>query len=298
MSTFHAFPRARERRAFTLIELLVVIAIIAILAAILFPVFAQAREKARGITCLSNAKQWGNAFLMYVQDYDETYPLAHGWHPAAGWLAGYYHAVPADWESGTGPNYRRAMGGIWANSVQPYVKNLGVYSCPSGPVQQIDGADYSRFDKPWANVSFSFNGLLSGYGQAGIARPSQLPLLWEGNGKTQTAGFGTSNPELNCPDGAVPCRYVPTSAACSSNRNGEQSNWYLTSGTMWIHTQGANSVYADGSAKWRRMGGVTAPRQTDPYADPFATYDTNGFPDVAWYDACHFWWFKPDNEYE
>jgi prepilin-type N-terminal cleavage/methylation domain-containing protein/prepilin-type processing-associated H-X9-DG protein len=63
-----------RRQAFTLIELLVVIAIIAILAAILFPVFARAREKARAITCVSNMKQQGLAFMMYCQDYDETYP--------------------------------------------------------------------------------------------------------------------------------------------------------------------------------------------------------------------------------
>src|SRR2546425_2646692 len=66
---------AMRRRAFTLIELLVVIAIIAILAAILFPVFAQAREKARQATCVSNLKQLGTAAMMYAQDYDETWPM-------------------------------------------------------------------------------------------------------------------------------------------------------------------------------------------------------------------------------
>ena len=71
------------RRAFTLIELLVVIAIIAILAAILFPVFAQAREKARAISCLSNLKQVGIGLMMYTQDYDETYPIA-AWQKVTG----------------------------------------------------------------------------------------------------------------------------------------------------------------------------------------------------------------------
>ena len=80
-----------KRRGFTLIELLVVIAIIAILAAILFPVFAQAREKARAATCVSNLKQIGNAMMMYVQDYDERLPGAaspgsNDWTPYSGTL--------------------------------------------------------------------------------------------------------------------------------------------------------------------------------------------------------------------
>src|SRR4029078_1315022 len=84
---------------FTLIELLVVIAIIAILAAILFPVFAQAREKARAISCLSNTKQAGLAFAMYVQDYEEN-TLCDG------------------------------NGKDWWASIDPYTKNLDVYYCP------------------------------------------------------------------------------------------------------------------------------------------------------------------------
>jgi len=89
-----------KRRGFTLIELLVVIAIIAILAAILFPVFATAREKARQTTCASNLKQLGLAFVQYTQDYDENVP----------------------WGSGGG------MG--WAGNLYPYVKSTGVYLCP------------------------------------------------------------------------------------------------------------------------------------------------------------------------
>ena len=110
-----------RQRAFTLIELLVVIAIIAILAAILFPVFAQAREKARQAACMSNLKQIGIAFMMYMQDYDGLLPdrrdlkdsLPGGFHPWTVW-------PPTDPRAG------------WAAIVlEPYTKNDQIWSCPS-----------------------------------------------------------------------------------------------------------------------------------------------------------------------
>ena len=122
-----------RRRAFTLIELLVVIAIIAVLAAMLFPVFARAREKARQAVCSSNLKQIGLAFSMYVQDYDERLPdrrdvklaLPGGWKPWTGW-------PPSDPRGG------------WAMVVlEPYIRSSGIWSCPSvagssmGPSQQV-----------------------------------------------------------------------------------------------------------------------------------------------------------------
>src|SRR5262245_20314664 len=104
-------PTSSPRRAFTLIELLVVIAIIAIIAAILFPVFAQAREKGRQAVCLSNLKQLGTAVMLYTQNYDETYPCAG------------YTRVIGEQRQAVGP----------PEMLFSYVKNRGVYTCPSDP---------------------------------------------------------------------------------------------------------------------------------------------------------------------
>src|SRR6478672_6965972 len=94
----------RRHDGFTLIELLVVIAIIAILAAILFPVFAQAREKARQTSCLSNQKQIGTGIMMYVQDYDEKYPLAYGKYGSA-WAYTFGFDFPAGWSNPVDPAF-------------------------------------------------------------------------------------------------------------------------------------------------------------------------------------------------
>ena len=115
-------------QGFTLIELLVVIAIIAILAAILFPVFAQARERARAISCVSNMKQIGLALIMYTQDNDETYPASQivtapiNGEPVGGFNSSLRWRTPID------------------TQLQPYIKNDGVWACPSdsSPILKVD----------------------------------------------------------------------------------------------------------------------------------------------------------------
>ena len=181
-----SLQRSRSNRGFTLIELLVVIAIIAILAAILFPVFAQAREKARQTMCLSNSKQIGTGVMMYVQDYDETYPLSQyftGGNTGAGdqvsWQAAIYPYIKND-RTGAGPGGTLQA---WGES--------GVFRCPSFPGNQssVYGVHYDIFGDQWAPSATRLSATL-----AQIDAPADKILVAEKGRNDATWGwlqFGT-----------------------------------------------------------------------------------------------------------
>jgi prepilin-type N-terminal cleavage/methylation domain-containing protein len=285
-----------RREGFTLIELLVVIAIIAILAAILFPVFAQAREKARQTTCTSNIKQSALAFMMYINDYDETFPLGFGFLYNR-WFWNFYHDVPYNWRvPNPGPAWTLFQV-HWSNSIQPYVKNYGVYECPSCPPKRLSGVNYGAAATQPAKVAYTYNGLLHALSQAQIANPAKLPLLWEGRGKASVEGFALTSPALHCDDPARPCRY----SRCTLGQNGtDYPNGVLFApeGPMWIHSKGALFAHADGSAKWRRLGAQIAPAITDRRTDPFVEYNAKGYPTgLVWTDGCYPWLFRPDYDF-
>jgi prepilin-type N-terminal cleavage/methylation domain-containing protein len=152
---------AFTRRGFTLIELLVVIAIIAILAALLFPVFAQAREKARQATCLSHVKQIAVGIAMYRQDWDGHGPFA-GWVPGPHWE--FNMQVPTS-------HFELE----WQFTIQPYLKSAAVLRCPS------DKRPYE--ERP---LSYLFNNMMSWqrepFSEASLARPAEVVVLWDGYG--------------------------------------------------------------------------------------------------------------------
>lgn len=143
------------KRAFTLIELLVVIAIIAILAAILFPVFAQAREKARATACLSNMKQLGTASMMYLQDYDEVLCLQ-------------YYVNP----DGTLPPQPGPLAGSFDTVLLPYIKNEGIFACPSDGIARPAGRIKRSYS--WNRGPYADTGVSSGIALAAIPAPASL----------------------------------------------------------------------------------------------------------------------------
>jgi len=144
--------------AFTLIELLVVIAIIAILAAILFPVFAKAREKARQTMCLSNEKQLGLAMMQYVQDFDEVYPF------------GLLDKGPAVVGGGSMPG----TGAGWAGAISPYTKSTKVFSCPSDPTPSVGSGPTIALP-----ISYALNYLLPERNLAYCVAPATTVEIFE-----------------------------------------------------------------------------------------------------------------------
>lgn len=156
----------RVHQAFTLIELLVVIAIIGILASMLMPVFAQARESARKIVCVSNMSQLGKAIYMYASDYDETYPAQdHLWidQPPPFWMDVAYGV----------PNWYRSPYANWALAIYPYVKELGVYQCKSNKGWTPNS------DSTQPGLSYVYNGFSAARSMAAVPAVSQYIQLWD-----------------------------------------------------------------------------------------------------------------------
>lgn len=207
---------------FTLIELLVVIAIIAILAAILFPVFAKVREKARQIECLSNLKQLNLAFAQYTQDYDETMPGATDGGPGAGTLGGwvYYPTFPV---SAVAP-FDVTMG-----SVYTYVKSTQVYLCPDDSLGKSDEDSYAI--NSCAASPNRINGLRPGKNLSQFDSPASMMLLGEEAALINNTDTSSTN------DGYLN---------------------YTTDSVSTRHTNGSNVLFVDGHAKYYHMNPTVA----------------------------------------
>lgn len=235
------------RRAFTLIELLVVIAIIAILAAILFPVFAQAREKARTIVCLSNSKQIGTTVLMYSQDYDETIVP---WFVRTG--------MPRD-------NWRHDLQS-WAQLLQPYMKNGAPVDPPSADYSGVQPTGM-MFDPSHNAPNFSKSASAPDCDADPLT--AYYPPLWYhahyGIGFGVTGGSGTQDDPYYHFAGSDVRTAIMSLAAVSrvaesvevtDGMTGILNNGSHSFGTTMgceaanAHQGGGNHIFVDGHAKW------------------------------------------------
>jgi prepilin-type N-terminal cleavage/methylation domain-containing protein/prepilin-type processing-associated H-X9-DG protein len=234
-------PLDKNRRAFTLIELLVVIAIIAILASILFPVFGRARENARRSSCQSNLKQIGLGILQYCQDYDENFPLAVN-------------------GSDTTP-----VG--WADSIQPYIKSLQLYQCPSEPTGPNPDPISLGYTDYWYNTVLSRDSNSGGNNRtpvnlAAVANASLTVMNGDGDAALGTARYRT--------DGIT---------SSSTNNTGAPSNsvqvGMVASGAIVTrHLEGCTVSFVDGHVKWYKAANISQNRAR--IYKPGATFDVSG----------------------
>jgi prepilin-type N-terminal cleavage/methylation domain-containing protein len=278
------------KRGFTLIELLVVIAIIAILAAILFPVFAQAKDAAKKTTLLSNTKQYGTGSAIYLSDNDDMFPMAFSRRATGTWRAATVHPTPAGsinvggWDA---PNVIAENQTQWATSMYPYVKNWDIYKGVAQTSTTVPGDTFTPGVKP-ADVGLSMNGLLHTYSATAIEQPSVVPAFWSGVGNTSLLGRSAANPSLACSGaGVADCRFNPGGRAQADNGiDGNQSLFFGYSNynggyKVWTHGNlqggGIAIVRADTSAKFTRAGTVQTPAfHTTGVSDPYALVGTTG----------------------
>jgi len=230
-----------RKRGFTLIELLVVIAIIAILAAILFPVFAQAREKARMAACQSNLKQMGNAFQMYTQDFDETYPNAS---PSIS------NDCAVLGVTATATLSRGSWDGWIGNLLMPYTKNVGIYTCPSQP--RVNGVNRDTGNNacpgaPYIFTSYAFNyNRLFGIAITNINEPANMLAVWDSNTGWADCSYATGCGIWSQRD--ICWFMVKKGLPLASG----QSCSLLTNPVASWHNDGNNYLYCDGHVKWAR----------------------------------------------
>jgi prepilin-type N-terminal cleavage/methylation domain-containing protein/prepilin-type processing-associated H-X9-DG protein len=270
-------PNARKLSGFTLIELLVVIAIIAILAAILFPVFAQAREKARQAACLSNTKQLGNALMMYVQDFDETLPLG-AWSTADG------------------------SSGRWFRDLYPYVKSLDVYVCPNITDDPMNIPGYYRptlFNFPnFPGDTARYPTSPGGYGMnanlfnSGVVSSKSLAEITDSAGTFIICDTSRVTSDVL----QDPYRYNPATWPKLQDRS---TDWQVMPPTDWLgggttrytingsdqrrrpmarHSGGLNVIYCDGHAKWSKIEQFLGPLSATQFGWPY------GHPNNSWDD--------------
>jgi len=262
----------------------------------LTPVLVAQRHLSHEDQCLHRMRTLALAMQMYLQDYDEVFPLAFGRDLTGNWLWDVSSPVPHNWMPPF-PSRDAAYASMWANVLIPYLPAYGAeiasrydwLYCPATIAKKSGLLTYGEARRRPAKVSYTYNGLLHRLMVGQVESLATVPILWEGSGRTYFVGFAYSNPTLRCGDRNIDCRYRPRQPDGSCPLQGSM----FTADSMWIHPKGTVMAYADGHVSWRRLGLAVAPNNTDPDYDPYTGYNSAGVPSYFWWDGCHPRIFRP-----
>lgn len=265
------------RRAFTLIELLVVIAIIAILAAILFPVFAQAKEAAKKTGTLSNAKQMGTALNIYTTDYDDNFPIAtvfwQGRFPQETLAWPYPAGHMPSWTGGD-PMTLDGENNYYINAMQPYMKNTSISRADGLSGFALSGDAAATKTAAPGQLALSFNSMLQQYSITAVDNPSLVPLMSSVTGNYNMVGRGLTQPLARCT--------TDQPAACRFGSFRTFTSWLWGWGGQatpkaGLYGNGIVVARADSSARIYKLGSGSTAVNTN-ILDPWSTYTAAGTP--------------------
>ncbi|MDH4387401.1 MAG: prepilin-type N-terminal cleavage/methylation domain-containing protein [Fimbriimonas sp.] len=250
----------QRNAAFTLIELLVVIAIIAILAAILFPVFAQAKLAAKKAAAISQTKQAATAMILYTADSDDQGPCGTVPDLSSVGVQRYKPNVftmmsPAGWFVNPVIEDEHAL--IWHNTTEPYRKNFEMLNLPGTRAVGVTGWPAGVQRRAPQGSNLTFNGHLQYYSMTAIEAPSINPMLWQGFGNITRTGAASTNPRLNCA-GTGPCMFNPggpPQGDMAANARGDVFNILFTGETSYyVYGQTIIFVATDSSTRVIKPG--------------------------------------------
>jgi hypothetical protein len=293
-----SYPRSFHRRGFTLPALLGSLTLVCLLCVFLAPILRHVKAQQDSNICLSNLRRIGQATLMYVQDYDQTMPMATV-NTRSSWNTNSPHMVPDNWSSLI--THPAVIGSkcIWPNTTLPYGITLATLKCPSQEAYKYIVPRFT-YDTPLAPpvpVGYAMNGLLNVYPLSSVVNPSRVPLIWEGRGRSGYLGGVLQNPTMTCVDGTQPCRFGHTQLGNQAG-NGGAGFMMVLNGTIWTHGRANHWFFLDGHVEVRNLGASVGKDgsyvATDPHVDPYTGYNERGIPQFTNSDGAFPAVFRPD----
>ena len=267
-------------------------AIMLVLSSVFVPVI-RSIDYASGPGYKANCKQVATAMLLYAEANSGRFPFAYSYDTSVTtWRWNASVSIPAGWRPSLTPQRAAEDNLAWANSTRPYYHDPNILGFHGFALTRTGTlTDYDNPLTPYYNSSLNYNGLLHSYPVSSVTDPTQLPLIWSGEGRAQLEGASLSSPAMNC----------RPSSPCTYPNNTTTGALFYPPASLWVMGRTSVFVSVDASIKLVPMGAVNDTSNpsvnTDWRTDPFTGYDAQGKPGFFWWDGRYPWLFRPDYDF-